>query len=97
MERWKKWNILRSIFFGGKGYYSELRFVLVKYQGKCTILVSTKLDLGPTSMIELYAYRFKIECTFRELKQVIGGFSYQFWSKSMPKLKRYLKHILLRK
>lgn len=25
------------------------------------------------------------------MKQVIGGFRYQFWSKSMPKLKRYLK------
>ena len=25
------------------------------------------------------------------MKQVLGGFSYQFWSKSMPKLKRYAK------
>lgn len=75
----------------GKGLYRELRFVLVKYQGKYSILVSTKLDLDPTSMIKLYAYRFKIECTFRELKQVIGGFRYQFWSKAMPKLKRYSK------
>ncbi|MFB6367636.1 hypothetical protein ACFCP7_27045 [Paenibacillus elgii] len=39
----------------------------------------------------MYGYRFKIECTFREMKQVIGAFGYRFWSKSMPKLKRYLR------
>ena len=42
-------------------------------------------------MIRLYSYQFRIECTFRELKQQIGGFCYHFWSKSMPKLNRYLK------
>src|SRR5665647_3028340 len=56
-----------------------------------SILVSTDLTLEATDIIRLYGYRFKIECTFREMKQVIGGFSYHFWSKSMPKLKRYLK------
>lgn len=75
----------------GQKLYRELRFVLVTYKGTSTILVSTKLDLGPEKIIELYSYRFKIECTFRELKQVIGGFGYQFWSKSMPKLNRYAK------
>jgi len=75
----------------GQKLYQELRFVLVKYKGINSILVSTKLDLNPETIIRLYSYRFKIECTFRELKQVIGGFSYQFWSKSMPKLKKYTK------
>jgi hypothetical protein len=75
----------------GQGLYLELQFVLVKYKGKHSILVTTKLDLNPTKVIELYACRFKIECTFRELKQVIGGFCYQFWSKAMPKLNRYAK------
>lgn len=42
-------------------------------------------------MLELYGYRFKIECTFRELKQVIGGFSYHFWSQSLPNLNYYRK------
>lgn len=75
----------------GQGLYKELQFVLVRYKGMNSILVTTKLDLNPTKVIELYACRFKIECTFRELKQVIGGFCYQFWSKAMPKLNRYAK------
>lgn len=75
----------------GQKLYKELRFVLVEYRGIRSILVSTDLEQSPMSIIRLYSYRFKIECTFRELKQVIGGFSYRFWSKSMPKLKRYLK------
>jgi hypothetical protein len=68
----------------GQKLYQELRFVLVKYKERNAILVTTKLDLHPEKIIRLYSYRFKIECTFRELKQLIGGFSYQFWCKSMP-------------
>jgi len=66
-----------------------LRFVLVKFNGINSILVSTDLNLNPETIIRLYSYHFKIECTFRELKQVIGAFSYQFWCKSMPKLNRF--------
>lgn len=76
----------------GQGLYQELRFVLVvrdKYPP--AILVSTDLRLEAATIIELYGWRFKIECMFREMKQVIGAFDYPFWSKSMPKLKRYLK------
>lgn len=75
----------------GTGLYKELRFVLVKYNGCIAILATTKLDMEPERMILLYSYRFKIECTFREFKQVIGGFSYHFWSKKMPKLNRFTK------
>lgn len=75
----------------GQKLYKKLRFVLVEYNGIQSILVSTKLDLDPCKIIELYSFRFKIECCFREIKQVIKGFSYHFWSKKMPKLNKYKK------
>jgi hypothetical protein len=75
----------------GQKLYQPLRFVLVKYKDALFILVSTDLSLEPTVIICLYGYRFKIECTFREMKQTIGGLAYHFWSKSMPKLQRYIK------
>ena len=56
-----------------------------------SILVSTSLELEPLSVIRLYSYRFRIECTFRELKQQTGAFCYHFWSKHMPKLSYYQK------
>ncbi|WBW99491.1 transposase [Oceanirhabdus sp. W0125-5] len=75
----------------GQKLYQELRFVLVKYKERNAILVTTKLDFEPEKIIRLYSYRFKIECTFRELRQLIGGFSYQFWCNNMPKLNNYTK------
>lgn len=75
----------------GQKLYQPLRFVLVLRGDQPSILVSTDRTLAATEIITLYGYRFKIECTFREMKQVIGAFGYRFWSKSMPKLKRYLR------
>jgi hypothetical protein len=58
--------------------------------GKGTsILVSTDLSLTPVQIIQLYSRRFKIECSFRELKQVVAGFACHFWSKAMPKLQKF--------
>jgi hypothetical protein len=74
----------------GKGLYQPLRFVLTVFaDGTKSILVSTDLTLDPKRIISLYCYRFKIECAFRELKQVVAGFSYHFWSKAMPKLQKF--------
>ncbi len=75
----------------GQKLYQELRFVLVEYGGKQSILASTSLSLEPLALIRLYSYRFRIECTFRGLKQQTGAFCYHFWSKHMPKLSYYQK------
>lgn len=75
----------------GQKLYQELRFVLVEMGGVQSILASTSLELEPLSIIRLYSYRFRIECTFRELKQQTGAFCYHFWSKHMPKLSYYQK------
>ena len=75
----------------GKGIYQELRFVLTKFNGARSILVSTDLSLLPVQIIELYARRFKIENCFREFKQQFGGFCYHFWTKKIPKLNKFKK------
>ena len=77
----------------GLKHYQKLRFVLVSFNGIHSILASTSLELSPLKIVELYGYRFKIEVGFKELKQTIKAFSYHFWSKSMPKLNRYIKDI----
>ena len=76
----------------GEKLYKKLRFVLTFIDGKKTILVSTDLTLLPETIIALYCCRFKIECSFRELKQVIAGLGYRFWSKHMPKLNKYINN-----
>ena len=75
----------------GKGLYQELLFVLVVMGDKRSILVSTDTTLDPLTVIELYALRFGIEGLFREFKQQPGGFSYHFWTLSLPKLNHYAK------
>jgi len=75
----------------GKKLYQKLRFVLVLKGDSKSIFVSTDLSLTPEQILKLYGYRFKIECSFREFKQVVAGFSYRFWSLFMPKLNRFAK------
>jgi len=67
----------------GQGLYQDLRFVLTITSKGTSILVSTDLSLTPAQIILLYSRRFKIECSFRELKQVVAGFACHLWSKAM--------------
>ena len=75
----------------GAGFYELLRFVLVKIGDKRVIVVCTNFSFTAEQAICLYGYRFKIEVTFRTLKQLLKGFAYHFWSASMPKLNRFAK------
>lgn len=65
--------------------------MLVEMDGIQSILACTSLSLEPLSIIRLYSYQFRIECTFRELKQQVGAFCYRFWSKHIPRLSYYQK------
>lgn len=46
---------------------------------------------GKKEKVRYYSFRFRIEYTFRELKQQTGAFCYHFWSKHMPRLNYYRK------
>ena len=55
-----------------------MRFVLLRCAGKPdAVIMSTDLALTPREIARLYADRFEIEMTFRELKQHFGLGDYQ--------------------
>lgn len=87
----KEVRFLSKIYLWGQKLYQPLQFVLAEYDGRQIILVSTSLSMKPENIITAYAYRFKIEAMFREMKQQIGAFFYHFWTKATPKLNRYSK------
>ncbi|MEO1149197.1 MAG: transposase, partial [Cyanobacteria bacterium J06638_22] len=61
-------------------------FVLTQLpSGKQIILLSSDVTLTGPAVIEAYGWRFKIEVSFRTLTQVLQGFGYRFWLKSMAK------------
>jgi hypothetical protein len=66
----------------------KVRFVLVKIGNTPFALMSSDLTLTAEEIITLYANRFKIETGFDDLKNDMGGFSYHFWTKALPKRKR---------
>ena len=76
----------------GHGLYAPVRVVAVRGLGSRTqFLVSTDRSLSASQIIELYSARWQIECTFRDMKQEVGGFGYRFWSKAMPALDRFAR------
>ena len=67
-----------------------VRFVLVKFpngKGKA-ILMTTDITLSAKEIIETYGLRFKIEVGIKVAAEEIGTFSYRFWSKSHPTIKK---------
>ncbi len=85
----KQVRYLSRTYLWGQKLYQPLQFVLIEYEQTQAILVCTDLDMTAEDIITAYAYRFKIEAMFREMKQQLGGFCYHFWSKSVPKWNRY--------
>lgn len=68
---------------------SPVRYVLVKTGQQHMVLLCSDLTLSADTIIQAYAYRFKIETGFKHLKHVLGGFCYKFWSKHMTRLDRW--------
>jgi hypothetical protein len=61
-----------------------VRFVAVRHPSKgCIILMSTDLALAPLDIIRLYAFRFKIEFSFKQSLRLIGSYAYHFWMATM--------------
>lgn len=74
-----------------KGAVRLIRFVLVEIvgAGKRAALMCGDLDLSPEAIIRVYGLRFKIETSFDDLKNDLGCFDYHFWTKALPKKKKW--------
>ena len=72
-----------------KSYGGLVRFCLVNHpaRGK-VIFMTTDLNLTAEQIVVSYSKRFKIEYSFKELKHIIGAFSYRFRIKGMRKTRR---------
>ena len=65
------------------------RFVLVNHPMRGAImLMCTDLTLDPLDVIVLYAYRFKIELSFRHALRIVGSYAYHFWMLAMIPIRR---------
>jgi hypothetical protein len=49
------------------------------------VLMSSALTLSPTTAIELYCVRTRIELMFDVLKNLLGAFCFRFWTKKLPR------------
>jgi len=65
-----------------------VRFVLVLTSRGPLVLMCSDLNQDPVAAVELYCLRPRIEVMFDMLKNVLGVFSYRFWSKKMVKHSR---------
>ena len=66
-----------------------IRFVAICHPVRGSILLmTTDLTLSVPDILELYAWRFKIEVSFKQAVRTIGSFAYHFWMKMMKRIKR---------
>ncbi len=52
------------------------------------ILMFSDLTLPPLTILQIYAFRTKIEVMFAVFKNMLGGLAYHFWARLQPKLSR---------
>jgi hypothetical protein len=52
------------------------------------MLMSSDLTLSPSTAIELYCVRTRIEIMFDVMKNLIGAFRFHFWTKKLPRHSR---------
>jgi hypothetical protein len=69
----------------------KVRFVLVADGTERFILMCSDLTLSAPNIIRAYSYRFKIEVSFKMLKQMMGVFFYRFWTSAWPRIGRKTK------
>jgi hypothetical protein len=69
----------------------RVRFVLVADGAERFILMCSDLTLSAPDIIRAYSYRFKIEVSFKMLKQMMGAFFYRFWTSAWPRIGKATK------
>ncbi|MBF0103427.1 MAG: transposase [Desulfobacterales bacterium] len=63
---------------------SLIRFVFAMTSRGPIILMCSDLTMAPVDVLELYCSRIRIEVMFDMLKNLLGVFSYRFWTKKLP-------------
>ena len=66
----------------------KIRFVLAVTSRGPIVLMCSDLCQDPLSALRIYCMRIRVEIMFDMLKNLLGAFSYRFWSKRMPRHSR---------
>ncbi len=72
------WDCIAILWKPAKGM---IRFILVESSRGRIIIMTSDLNLNPVIAAELYCRRVTIETMFDTLKNILGGFTYHFWSR----------------
>ena len=65
-----------------------LLFICARTSRGPIVLMCSDLRLSPTTAVELYCVRTRIEIMFDVLKNLIGAFCFRFWTKRLPRHSR---------